>query len=323
MPEDGDNDDFGSSPTGGTGSKKGKAPRLEDDESRENAEEKESKNDIQWGLVSKNLFTTIGPSSPTLEPGAYSLEADQEGRIYFRKEELKTDELLEFKDSITDDILKEIETFWNNQTLFKQYNFLHRRGYLFYGGAGGGKTSMVQLIIKRIMERGGIVFFGNHPALLNKAVRTFRNIESNRHIVCIFEDIDAIIDARGESELLSFLDGENQVDDVLNIATTNYPERLDRRIICRPRRFDRRIKILPPSDSIRTEFFMRKLGLVESEIQDYVLSSKNFTFAGMADLVIQTKCLLIPFDEAVKRITNLLDKNKPSSDEDSSKVGFS
>jgi ATP-dependent 26S proteasome regulatory subunit len=54
---------------------------------------------------------------------------------------------------------------------------------------------------------------------------------------------------------LSVLDGENQVDKVLNIATTNYPEKLDRRLVGRPRRFDRLIYIDMPNHVVRREYF--------------------------------------------------------------------
>ncbi len=42
-------------------------------------------------------------------------------------------------------------------------------------------------------------------------------------MVCIFEDIDAIVQEHGEDELLALLDGEARIDYVLNVATTNYP----------------------------------------------------------------------------------------------------
>ena len=44
-------------------------------------------------------------------------------------------------------------------------------------------------------------------------------------MICIFEDIDAIIQNYGDCVLLQWLDGHHQVDRVINLATTNYPER--------------------------------------------------------------------------------------------------
>ena len=63
----------------------------------------------------------------------------------------------------------------------------------------------------------------------------------------------------GDSELLQWLDGSHQINKVINIATTNYPERLDRRIVSRPRRFDRIIKIEAPAARIRETYLAKKL----------------------------------------------------------------
>ena len=57
-----------------------------------------------------------------------------------------------------------------------------------------------------------------------------RSIEPDTQIVCLFEDIDAYIGTYGEEEILSLLDGETQINKVLNVATTNYPRKLDQRI---------------------------------------------------------------------------------------------
>lgn len=276
---------------------------------------------IQWTNVGDGVFTYTGNTQPQLKSGAYTYYKTQ-GRLFLTKIELQTDELLEFKDSITDNVIEEIEKFWDSKEIFKKYKFLHRRGYIFYGGAGGGKTSTIQLIIKRIIARNGIVLLCSDPDYLSELTKIIRAIEPNRHIVCIFEDIDAIIRGYGDSGLLSFLDGEGQIDDILNIATTNYPERLDPRIISRPRRFDKRVKINPPSESVRREFFTKKLNVSEEEVEQYVIASKDFTFAAMSDLVIQAKCLDITFENAIENIKKLTTGKKPSSDEEKGSVGF-
>ena len=51
-----------------------------------------------------------------------------------------------------------------------------------------------------------------------------------------------------ESEYLSLLDGENQIGNVVYVATTNYPEKLDKRFTDRPSRFDVVQKISMPNE---------------------------------------------------------------------------
>ena len=89
------------------------------------------------------------------------------------------------------------------------------------------------------------------------------------------------------------MDGNHQVDKVVNIATTNYPEDLDKRLVSRPRRFDRIIKITSPDAAMRTEYLVRKLGSTHThvEIEKWVSLSGGLSFAAMADLVISVCCL--------------------------------
>ena len=89
------------------------------------------------------------------------------------------------------------------------------------------------------------------------------------------------------------MDGNHQVDKVVNIATTNYPEDLDKRLVSRPRRFDRLIKITSPGEAMRMEYLARKLGSTHThaEIERWVRLSDGLSFAAMADLVISVCCL--------------------------------
>src|SRR5258707_7883419 len=90
-------------------------------------------------------------------------------------------------------------------------------------------------------------------------MRKFRDVERQRPMVCVFEDIDAIIEQNGDSDLLQWLDGNHQVDKAVNLATTNYPEKLDPRIISRPRRFDRILRIDAPDARMREAHFAKKV----------------------------------------------------------------
>ena len=102
--------------------------------------------------------------------------------------------------------------------------------------------------------------------------------------------------------MLSCLDGENQVDCVLNIATTNYPEKLDKRIINRPRRFDRVVKIGFPDANIREQYFSLKLKIDKNEVKQWVKLTNNFSFAAMTDLVINVKCFGYSLMDSVKKV---------------------
>lgn len=186
-----------------------------------------------------------------------------------------------------------------------------------------GKSSLIQLIVSAIIKRGGIVILGHEVQLLDRCLSSLRQVEPDRDIVCLFEDIDAITRHHSaEQALLSFLDGEVQIDKVLNIATTNYPEKLDKRIVSRPRRFDRLIKIAMPNDETRREYFKKKLKIEQKELEKWVEETKDFSFAAMSDLVISVKCLGNSFEESVEKLKELA-RGKATSDEYyGNKTGF-
>lgn len=163
-----------------------------------------------------------------LPPGLYTLARDHLGEIVFERRDVRVDALVRLPGGVADDVLREVEHFWTLAPAFAAYGFLHRRGYLLYGPHGCGKTSIVQQIVQDAAARNGVVFVCGASAVLTRGLATFRQLEPDRPVVCVFEDIDAIVGEHGEDELLALLDGETRIDHVLNVATTNYPERLDR-----------------------------------------------------------------------------------------------
>ena len=147
----------------------------------------------------------------------------------------------------------------------------------------------------------------------------YRRVEQNRQIVCIFEDIEAIIKEYGEAKILSYLDGEHKINKVLNIATTNYPELLDKRIVGRPRRFDRVVKIDNPSEEDRKNYFETKMDKKSSVT--WAKKTEGLSFAALAELIISVKCLDKDFTETIELLRNMQDRT-PSSTDSTSEMGF-
>lgn len=280
---------------------------------------------VQWAICGPNTYKPVSFTFPKLDRGIYNIYSTQHNGIVFEKKDVCVDDLLRFPDSVSDKVLKEITTFWNKSEKFKFHGFLHRRGYLLHGPPGSGKTCLVQQIIADIIAADGLVFqCSGHPSVFNDGLANYRKVEPNRPVVCLFEDIDAIIDEYGEDEILALLDGENQIDRVLNIATTNYPEKLDPRLIARPRRFDRVLRIDMPPAKVRNLYFEKKLKIAGSELKKWVDATDGFSFAGCAELVISVMCFEIPFEEAKNKLREMMDFKVHSRDYENDKrgVGF-
>ena len=109
---------------------------------------------------------------------------------------------------------------------------------------------------------------------------------------------------------------------LLQHNTTNYPEKLDRRLVARPRRFDRVIKIGMPGKEIRRVYFNKKLKVSESELDKWVAATEGFSFAACAELVISVCCFEKPFESAVKDLDAMMTTKISSSDYNSEKLGF-
>ena len=289
----------------------------------ENLQEKVGK-PSQWGAVSAGIYKALASTHKTLPSAAYSISFDRHNsEPLFIKKQVKTDDIIKFKKSLSGTLMSEINSFWGGGERFTDLGFLHRRGYLLYGPQGTGKSSVINEVVEDIIKRDGIVLYCENPKFFNEALVVFRKAEPNRNLLCVFEDIDAIIKRHGEEEILSVLDGSNMVDRVLNIATTNYPEILDKRIVSRPRRFDRVIKVAPPSKSIRKQYLQAKLPK-KSNVDEWVEKTDDLSFAGITEAVISVECLGIDIDKAIDIIKNI-EKGHPNSDDFGTKgsLGFS
>ena len=125
-------------------------PSMEEDCSKETSYRKSQQiyNFIQWTNLGDGVYSHTGHTQKILDSAAYTIFTNDRG-LFLRKETLNSDELIEFKDSVIDNIIKEIDVFWESKKEFEKYGFLHRRGYLFYGKAGCGKSAIIYLIINK------------------------------------------------------------------------------------------------------------------------------------------------------------------------------
>ncbi len=268
---------------------------------------------FQWMITGPNTYKVCGQTATHLPAGAYSVGMDNCGNPIFHARDLQADELIHFPDSLPAEVQKEIKTFWSMGERFARYGFLHRRGYLLYGKQGCGKSSLIHQILRDVISDGHLAFFCQNPFGFIRCLEQFREVEPQRPIVCIFEDIDAIIEGYGDAELLQWLDGNHQVDKAVNLATTNYPEKLDRRIISRPRRFDRILRIDAPDARVRAAYFGRKVpDMAVKELGKWVEVSDGLPFAALAEMVISVCCLGNDLEEAAQLLKSL-DAHNPSS----------
>jgi predicted AAA+ superfamily ATPase len=281
-----------------------------------------------WGTLQDEEFTPAFTSVPKVPAGIYEVVWNRQlNQHTLKKQPFKTDELYQLPSYEIMDILRDIQNFWDRKDKYKEYNFVHKRGILMYGEPGCGKSGIIQLIAKQLIENDGIIINikdQDDVDYFMDFISTFRKIEPNRPLIVLLEDIDSIAgeNSHSTSRLLNILDGVKQIEDVVYIATTNYPEKLQDRITNRPSRFDRRYKVELPNDEIREAYIRHKLtdeDIENVDIKEWVKRTEGMSLSHLKEVVISTIVMGREFEEVMENLEGL---KKAPSIKGSGKVGF-
>ncbi|KAM9837208.1 vesicle-fusing ATPase-like isoform 1-T2 [Aulostomus maculatus] len=202
--------------------------------------------------------------------------------------------------------------------IVEQMGCKHVKGILLYGPPGCGKTLMARQIGKMLKAREPKIV--NGPEILNKYVgeseanirKLFADAEdeqkrlganSGLHII-IFDEIDAICKQRGSmagstgvhdtvvNQLLSKIDGVEQLNNILVIGMTNRPDLIDEALL-RPGRLEVKMEIGLPDEKGRIQILnihtakMRQYDLLASDvdIKELAFETKNYSGAELEGLV--------------------------------------
>ena len=230
-------------------------PKLKRRKETYNGEEEPSDdfdgNVCQWATPDGRSFVAASYTVPELPSGCYEIQVAPSGNLVFVNIPVKIENLIRFPDSNSDKVVEEIRTFWKKKAIFKKHGIPFKRGICLWGPPGSGKSCTVQIVMKDVIEAEGLVVKFTEPRTFLTGMRMLRQIQPKVSVVVVMEDIDAILEMYNESDVLNLLDGLDQVENVVFLATTNYPERLGARVINRPSRLDKRFKFGFPSAEAR------------------------------------------------------------------------
>ncbi|KIJ56942.1 hypothetical protein M422DRAFT_198294 [Sphaerobolus stellatus SS14] len=196
--------------------------------------------------------------------------------------------------------------------LVQKLGIQHVKGLLLFGPPGTGKTLMARQIGKMLNAREPKIV--NGPEILNKYVgaseENIRKLfadaeteykakgdESGLHII-IFDELDAICKQRGSgagggtgvgdsvvNQLLSKMDGVDQLNNILLIGMTNRLDMIDEALL-RPGRLEVHMEISLPDEHGRLQILtihtaqMRKNQVMDSDVNLEYLAAKTKNFSG-------------------------------------------
>lgn len=278
---------------------------------------------IQWIDRDGGIFSPAGKTIRKLPPGYYEVEMSNSIGLYFKKIEINVDQILRFPNSPSDIILDEINKFWERKEIYQKYKFPFKRGMILYGPPGCGKSCCIKLAIKDVLDRKGICINFTYVDFFREGIRVLRQIEPDVPVVVTMEDLDSIIQNNSESLVINILDGVEKMENVLFIATTNYPQRLGDRIISRPSRFDKRIKIDHLNKECR-EYYLKSLMHIDDvekiDLEKWVQDTDKFSIAHLKELFISVIILGNEYDATLKELKRMNDRSALESNKSS--LGF-
>ena len=194
--------------------------------------------------------------------------------------------------SLKQQIQDDFRRFFNSREVYEQYEIPWKRGAIFIGPPGNGKTHTLKALINQLEKpciyvRG----FGTEEEIANLFVRA-RMVTP---CVVVFEDLDSMVTNKNRSFFLNELDGFHCNSGIVVLATTNHPEKLDTAILERPSRFDRKYYFDLPAKAERLAYLEKwnqdlqpDMRMTEAGAAAVVVATEGFSFAYLKELLVSS-----------------------------------
>ncbi len=211
-------------------------------------------------------------------------------------------------DTMARDIRANVDGFFAGRERYLALGIPHRRGFLFAGPPGCGKTLTLKTLASNTPAKF-ISVLGTADVNDSTLRIALDRAEECSPAVVLLEDLDRIVNAKDVSisHFLNLLDGLKVLNGVLVIATCNEPDKLDPALIHRPSRFDRVWRFDLPKYEQRLELLRRKGGLYfsKSALEIVARRSEGFSMAYVQEIVVNV-LLECAHDEVDPADDNLL-----------------
>jgi transitional endoplasmic reticulum ATPase len=207
-------------------------------------------------------------------------------------------------------LISDVQNFFDGQKTYQDLKVPWKRGVIYYGPPGNGKTISIKAMMHMLYKRGQekddkrltvptlyvrtLASYGGPEYALRMI---FNKARQEAPCYLVFEDLDSIINDNVRSYFLNEVDGLTNNDGILMVGSTNHLDRLDPGIAKRPSRFDRKYFFANPIFDQRVQyaqFWQNKLkDNKEIEFPDKLCSkiaeiTDKFSFAYMQEAFVAT-----------------------------------
>jgi len=221
-------------------------------------------------------------------------------------------------DNTIERLNRNIVNFIPHMDMYLENNLRASRGVLITGPPGTGKTLCCNVIMNQL-EEVTIIYIAR-TAITNEG-QISRLYKLARHLsptLVIIEDIDTLggLDRREShdhpllGEFLNCLSGVERNSGVITLATTNFPEHLDRALSDRPGRFDARMEFGYPKDAAREAIikkYLEPFNTGKLDMKSIIKKSEGFSGAYLQELV-QT-AFMLSFEEQKYKVDKVKIEN--------------
>ncbi len=211
----------------------------------------------------------------------------------------------------------------NNPEMFDNLGIKAPNGVLLYGPPGTGKTMLARAVAT---ESNANFISIKGPELLSKWVgesekgvrETFKKARQAAPTVIFFDEIDAMVPKRGTSiggsqvgervlsQILTEMDGLEELENVMVIGATNRPDLIDSALL-RPGRLDRIMMVPAPDKEARKKIFeihTEKMPLTSDvDLEELAEKTDGYSGADIAAVCKEAGMLALRSDVKANKVT--------------------